>query len=251
VTLSGQIRAQTGTVLRSHRMGWEQPVSLAELMEEATGYRTMVEHDVTALTLAEQMFGLGQGKRSFAVVTAGRGIGAGMVIDYRLWRGMTGTAGELGHIPMAESMGRRCACGNRNCLETVAGSEGIMRTMREAGRSRPDDLREAAQLARDGDEAASRAFAGAGEVLGKGLATLVNLLNLELVVVRADRALRASGVYELAARRTFQEHGFYEAADLCRLEILDRDHQLGARSAGSMVLGLLSDRLTGLDEGNS
>jgi predicted NBD/HSP70 family sugar kinase len=250
VELSGQVDERNGVVRQSHRMGWHAPVPLAELLERATGLPTMVEHDVKALALAEQMFGRGQGRRSFAVVTAGLGVGAGLVINHNLWRGKSGTAGELGHM-VVEPGRRRCSCGSWGCLETVAGSGGILQAVREHGRPDVPDIDAASRLAQQGDEVARRAFQEAGEILGRGLSWLVNLLDLELVVVRAEDALRDSNVYEAAARRSFEQYGFYEAARECELEILRYDHPLGARSAGSMVLQVLPDRLPELgdDEG--
>jgi predicted NBD/HSP70 family sugar kinase len=247
VELSGQVDGRKGVVRRSHRMGWYEPVPLAELLERATGLRTMVEHDTKALALAEQMFGRGQGRRSFAVVTAGLGVGAGLVINHDLWRGQSGIAGELGHM-VVEPGGRPCSCGNRGCLETVAGDGGILQTIRQAGRPDIPDIGAASRLARQGDEVARRAFEEAGEVLGRGLSWLVNLLDLELVIVRAENALRDPGVYEAAARRSFEEHGFYKADRKSKLEILEYDHPLGARSVGSMVLRLLPDRLAELGD---
>jgi predicted NBD/HSP70 family sugar kinase len=250
VTLSGQVNEDNATVQWSHRMGWDGSVPLAQLLEQATGYPTMVEHDVKALALAEQMFGLGQGRRSFAVVTAGLGVGAALVIDHQLWRGLSGTAGELGHL-VVEPGGKSCLCGKRGCLETVAGSAGILGLMEAGGRPGIHDIEATAQLARKGDELARRAFEHAGEALGRGLSWLVNLFNLELVVVRAEEPMRASGVYEAAARRTFQEHAFYQAAEECELVILSHDHWLGARSAASMVFRLLADRLPELGDAES
>ena len=245
IELSGQVDGRNGVVRRSHRMGWHQPVPLAGLLQRATGLTTMVEHDVKALALAEQMFGLGQGRRSFAVVTAGYGVGAGLVIDHNLWRGRSGTAGELGHM-VVEPDGRLCLCGNRGCLETVAGSGGILPAIREEGRPDVPDIDAASRLAQQGDEVARRAFEEAGEILGRGLSWLVNLLDLDLVLVHAQDALLASGVYEPAARRSFEEHGFYHAARECELSFRKRDDALGARSAGSMVFRLLPERLAEL-----
>ena len=241
VELSGQVDRDRGVVRRSHRMRWDGPVPLAERLEERTGHPTMVEHDVKALALAEQMWGLGQGRRSFAVVTAGIGVGAGLVIDHRLWRGQSGTAGELGHM-VVDPLGLECECGNRGCLETVAGSAGILRTMQAS------DIDAASKLAQQGDEVAVRAFGHAGEVLGHGLSWLVNLLNLELVIVRADEHLLASGVYEQAARRAFLEHSFYTSGEECELVIQPRDDWLGARSAASMVFRWLPDRVAELGD---
>jgi predicted NBD/HSP70 family sugar kinase len=241
VEVIGQVDRDSGVVRRSHRMGWDRPVPLAERLEEQTGHRTMVEHDVKALALAEQIWGLGQGRRSFAVVTAGIGVGAGLVIDHRLWRGQSGTAGELGHM-VVEPHGQECECGNRGCLETVAGIAGILRMMQAS------DIDAASKLAQQGDQVALRAFGNAGKVLGHGLSWLVNLLNLELVIVRADEQLLASGVYEQAARQAFQEQGFYHAAEESELAIQPRDDWLGARSAASMVFRWLPDRVAELGD---
>jgi predicted NBD/HSP70 family sugar kinase len=242
VEISGQVDRDAGMVLRSHRMGWQRPVPLAQLLEEATGYRTMVDHDVKILVQAEQLFGLGEGHRSFAVVTAGLGIGAGLVVDYEVRRGMSDTAGELGHMVL-DPDGKPCTCGNRGCLETVAGTEAILRWLHGAGRTEVHDIERAAELARDGDEAARQAFRHAGRALGFGLSWLVNWMNPGLVVVRADPALRASMVYQEAALEAYRAHAFYGSIDACEVVFMDHEHELGARSAGSMVLSLLGDRL--------
>jgi predicted NBD/HSP70 family sugar kinase len=218
-------------------------VPLAELLEQATGHRTLVEHDTKSLVLAEQMFGRGRGRRSFAVVRAGVGVGAGLVINHNLWRGAAGMAGELGHA-VVDPGGRECVCGHRGCLETMAGSEGILQTIRERGR-RDDvpDIDGASLLAQQGDEVVRRAFDEAGAYLGLGLSWLVNLLDLEFVVVHADQALLDSGVYVPAARRSFDEHSFPEEDERPPLEFAPRNDSLGARSAGSMVFGLLPDQI--------
>jgi predicted NBD/HSP70 family sugar kinase len=239
VTLSGLVGRDNREVRRSDRLGWGGRVRLAEMLEATTGYRTLVEHDAKVLALEEQQFGLGQGRWSFAVVTADVGVGSALVVDYRLWRGAWDEAGELGHLLFPPAH-RRCVCGKTGCLETLAGSEGILQTLREAGLQGVDDIEVAADLARGGHEVARTGFEEAGKALGIGLSWLVNLMNLELVVVRAGPELRVTDDYEREARRSFHQHGFHDAADRCELVFLDRDQQLGARSAGSMALQLLN-----------
>jgi glucokinase len=242
VELSGQVDAGTGVVHRSHRMRWHEPVPLAELLESATGHRTMVDHDTKVLVLAEQMFGDGQGRRSFAVVTAGLGVGSGLVINHNLWRGASGTAGELGHL-VVDPHGRPCLCGRQGCLETVAGGDGILHIIRQQGRPYGvPDIDGASRLAQQGDEAARRAFEDAGAVFGLGVSWLTNLLDLELVIVHADPALLDSDAYVPAARRSFAKHSFQDPDEQPELRFRRRDDFLGARSAGSMVFRLLPDR---------
>jgi predicted NBD/HSP70 family sugar kinase len=238
VTLSGFVGPDNREVRRSDRLGWSGPVPLAELLESATGYRTMVEHDAKVLVLEEQNFGLGQGRRSFAVVTADVGVGAALVVDYRLWRGGSDAAGELGHMALPFGR-RRCVCGKTGCLETFAGSDGILQSIREVGVQGVDDIESAADRAQGGDKVIRMAFGRAGKFLGIGLSWLVNLMNLELVVVRTGPELRATDDYERQARRFFHKYGFHDVSDRCELVFLDRDQQLGARSAGSMALQLL------------
>jgi predicted NBD/HSP70 family sugar kinase len=243
IELSGQVDAAGGVVRRSHRMGWRDPVPLADLLEVATGHRTLVEHDTKSLVLAEQMFGRGRGRRSFAVVTAGYGIGTGLVINHNLWRGATGTAGELGHV-VVDPGGRPCNCGHRGCLETIAGSDAILHLLRKGGG--PDDLASiegASRLAQQGDEAAQNAFEAAGASLGLGLSWLVNMVDLELVIVHADPALLESGAYVPAAQRSYEQHSFHADDERPELLIEKRNDRLAARSAGSMVFRLLPDRL--------
>jgi predicted NBD/HSP70 family sugar kinase len=242
IEISGQVDANAGIVLRSHRMGWQRPVPLAQLLEEATGYPTMVDHDVKILVQAEQLFGLGKRHRSFAVVTAGLGIGAGLVVDYEVRRGMSDTAGELGHMVL-DPDGEPCSCGNHGCLETVAGTEAILRRLHAAGRTEVHDIERAAELARNGDKAAREAFRHAGRALGYGLSWLVNCMNPGLVVVRADPALRDSMVYEEAALAAYRAHAFYGSVGACEVVFRHHEHELGARSAGSMALSRLGDRL--------
>lgn len=248
VTLSGLVGPDNRDVRRSDRLGWKEQVPLAELLELATGYPTMVEHDAKVLVLDEQHFGLGQGRRSFAVVTADVGVGSALVVDYRLWRGSWDEAGELGHMALP-LVRRRCVCGKTGCMETVAGSDGILQSIREAGLRDVGDIEAAADLARRGNKVARMAFGRAGKVLGFGLSWLVNLMNLELVVVRAGPELRTTDEYERQARRFFHKGGFHDAADKCELVFQDRDQQLGARSAGSMALQLLNPTARELGDG--
>ena len=248
VTLSGLVGPDNREVRRSDRLGWRKQVPLAEMLEEATGHRTMVEHDAKVLALDEQHFGFGQGRRSFAVVTADVGVGSAFVVNYRLWRGSWDEAGELGHMVLPLTR-RTCVCGNIGCLETVAGSDGILQSIRAAGLGDVDDIEAAADLARGGNSVARMAFGRAGEVLGIGLSWLVNLMNFELVVVRTGPELRATDDYETQARRSFHEHGFHDAAGRCELVFRNRDQQLGARSAGSMALQLLNPTAGELSDG--
>jgi predicted NBD/HSP70 family sugar kinase len=167
---------------------------------------------------------------TFAVVTVGVGIGCGLILDNQLVRGKTGIAGELGHLVLNPD-GSVCACGKRGCLETVAGTDGIVRALRHAGRPEVVDIDTAARLAGD-DPAARAAVERAGRALGQGLSWLVNLLNPELLILRCQPAVVEADGYVREARRVLEAGAFSSAASDCRMVVLERSIELGARSAG-------------------
>jgi predicted NBD/HSP70 family sugar kinase len=241
VSIGGHVDIATGEVRFSPYLGWSQRVPLAQRLRQATGLSlVVVENDVKALAGAQQWFGRGNAYRRFAVVKVGRGIGCGLVINNELERGKSGLAGELGHIPL-EPHGELCICGNRGCLQTVAGGDAIVQELRRAGRSDVQDVLAAAALLRSGDPIARQVFQRAGEALGRGLATVLNLLNLEAIFLCGNLAVITSGVYLDAARQSLASHAFSTAADDCELWIEERTDELEARGAASMVFDHLVD----------
>jgi len=150
------------------------------------GMPVVVDNDANLGALAETVWGAGRGCSDLVYVKAATGIGAGLVLGGRLYRGATGAAGELGHLPVDEA-GAICRCGNRGCLETVASPvavAGLLSRSRGENVSLPDLL----ELVRNGDRGACRAVADAGEAVGAALAGAVNLLNPELVIIGGDLA---------------------------------------------------------------
>ena len=148
-------------------------------------------NDARAFTRAEWLLGAARGRRNVIAITLGTGVGGGVVADGRLVRGPRGRAGELGHMPV-ESDGVRCGCGAIGCLETVAGARALIRQAHEAVAREPASrLAAAAALtaetvvdaARQGDPAATRIMARAGEAIGRAVAALATALNAEVVVV--------------------------------------------------------------------
>jgi predicted NBD/HSP70 family sugar kinase len=241
VSIGGHVNGETGEVRYSPHFGWSQTIPLARLLREATGLdQVVLENDVNALAGAQQWFGRGGSYQRFAVVKIGSGIGCGLFINNELERGKSGLAGELGHIP-SEPEGQRCSCGNRGCLQTVAGSDAIVAALHQAGRTDVQDITAAAGLVHGGDRTAREVFQRAGEALGRGLATLLNLLNLEAIGLCGEPAILSSGVYLDSVRDTLGRRAFSTAADDCDLWIEERTDELEARGAASVVFDHLVD----------
>ena len=190
----GQIDCQRGIVrLAPNIPGWVD-VPIAEIMEKEFGIPTRVDNDVRCAALGELNFGAGLGCENLICITVGTGIGSGIIINGKLVRGASNAAGEIGHIKLDIQGGPLCGCGDRGCLEAFASGPSIVAMAEEyikGGKSTkyrelanpditPYVVSEAAKL---GDPVAKRIFTIMGEYIGIGLASVVNLLNPEKIII--------------------------------------------------------------------
>lgn len=182
IGLPGAVDAQDSGVVTAPTLGW-QAVPVGAVLRRALGVPVLVENDVTTLAVAERLYGSGAGHRTFLVLTIGRGIGAGLVVDGGIVRGAAGGAGEIGHVPMSAG-GPRCECGNLGCLEAVIG-EAALRDTAAARRviGTLDDITALAAAADAGDPAAQQVYREAGALLARALAGVVHVLDPEVVVL--------------------------------------------------------------------
>lgn len=237
VGVGGHVNTGTGVCVLSGIMGWKD-VDIAGPLRVATGLPVLVSNDVNTLAVAEHWFGKGRGTESFAVVTTGAGVGGGLVLGGRLYTGVSGLAGELGHLPLQPD-GPECTCGNRGCLEAVASDEGILRFLRDSGVRSCRSVQQAMRLAQDEQTAAGaaarEAFAGAGHALGRGLAALCNLLNLRKVILSGEGAI-AYALFRSKLESSWRQHSFSSAADDCDLIIDLVDDDLWSRGAACLAI---------------
>lgn len=172
----------------------EGPVDLRALMTERLGRPVFVDNDANLATYAELWRGAGQGLENFVVVTVEHGVGMGAVIGGQLYRGSKGFGSEFGHSKIQRG-GALCRCGQRGCLEAYVADYAILR---EASTFLPlqdltdphevqRGLNRLAELAREGDEEVRRIHERAGEILGLGIANLINLFDPALVILSGER----------------------------------------------------------------
>ena len=176
ITKDGRITA--GSILP----GWVG-VAAADVASAVLGMPILVDNDANLGALAEHRHD--PGVTTLAYLKASSGIGCGLVLDGRLYRGGLGTAGELGHVTLDET-GPLCRCGSRGCLEAYAGGSGLVEQLR--GRAPDLGVHDLADLAVSGDAGARRLLEDAGRALGQGSAILANLLSPEVIVVGGDLA---------------------------------------------------------------
>ena len=230
--LAGAIDRPSGYCRFSPFLNWRD-VPLRSLLEARTGLPVVIENDVGTLTIAERWFGAGAGERDFIVVTLGRGIGLGMILDGHPYRGARGQGGEFGHTTIAPD-GPLCTCGKRGCLEAIAGETAILQATRDV-LGTDLTLAEAASLARSGQLAIREVFAGAGAALGLGLANLVNLLNPTLIIVSGEGAQTLDLVSD-AMQQALDRHCFDGLLDDLRFDVDRWGDEAWAQGAASLLL---------------
>jgi predicted NBD/HSP70 family sugar kinase len=150
------------------------------------GVPVYLENDANLGALAESTFGAARTVRNVLYVMLSEGIGAGMIVDGRIYRGHTGTAGELGHV-VVNPDGQVCRCGNRGCLATVAGGAALTGALRQTYGSETT-LDDVITLVRSGDSGATRVLTDAGQAVGRVLAGMCSVLDPGLVVVGGELA---------------------------------------------------------------
>ena len=186
--------------------GWVG-VRAAEAMSERLGHTVVVDNDANLGALAEWTHGAGQGCTTLVYVKVSTGIGAGLIIDGRPFRGAAGTAGELGHT-VVDAEGPICRCGNRGCLETLVGTQALLDALQPThGEITVPRMLERAAA---GDMACRRVIEDAGSAIGSALATLCNLINPERIVVGGD--LSAAGDLLLEPARVALTRGAIASA---------------------------------------
>jgi len=180
--------------------GWAEYPVKAEI-ERRLGATVFLENDANAAALGEQWLGAAKGVADTAILTLGTGIGGAVIFGGKIWHGMTGMAGEFGHMTLNPE-GPVCKCGNRGCLEEYASATAVVRMARDVGLARGGSTaREVYELALAGNDAANGVFHRVGKALGIAVANLINALNLPLVVVGGG----VSEAWDLFAPALFDE----------------------------------------------
>jgi predicted NBD/HSP70 family sugar kinase len=187
-----------------------------------------VENDANLGALAEHLWGAGRASRSLVYLKLATGIGGGMVIEGRLFRGVSGTAGEIGHLSL-DAHGDVCRCGNRGCLELTAGGTALVEVLR---RTHPEvqSLADLVRLAVAGDAPCRRLIADAGTHLGVALGGLLNLMNPDLIIVGGELG-RAGDVLLDPLRHALSRSAVASAVDAVSVRqgtLGDRAEVLGA-----------------------
>jgi glucokinase len=219
VVVPGSVQMETGVVVNAPNIPCLPGYKLGSELECVLDRRVLLENDANAAALGEMWQGAARNHRTIICLTLGTGVGGGIILGGKLWRGADGTAGEIGHTSVEPFGGVKCKCGNVGCLEVYASATAIVRMTSETIAQHPESHLHNLQTvelsadkvyraAVEGDELAIHVFRNVGLYLGVAMANLVNIFNPEMIVVGGGVAaaweLFAQHAREEVARRAFR-----------------------------------------------
>jgi N-acetylglucosamine repressor len=251
----GLVDTSTGTVRWAVNLDWRD-LGLGERLRQRWGLPVYVANDSHAAALGEHTFGGHAESESMVVVKVGRGIGAGIVIEGRLYSGESLSAGEIGHSAIADNQ-RTCRCGSTGCLETLASSRAVVQRARELAPHAPEsmlhqvrqpdgiDLQEVQRAFDAGDELAREVVLEGGRHLGRTLGTLIGTLGIRHILLVGEMTSFGEP-WLVTVRREAHRSALGMIADETRIEIGRLESDLVVLGAAALLmtheLGLVSAR---------
>jgi glucokinase len=222
-------------------------ISITEELARETGLPVALDNDANAAAYAELQVGAARGRQDVFFVTLGTGIGSGLIINGRIFRGAAGFAGEFGHMTI-DPEGIECGCGNIGCLETIASGPNIVRRTRERlyrdrtsslsrlaiPRDREFTAEDIARAAREGDEMAQVMMERTGMFLGIALAAVINLLNVEMVVMGGG-VMEAGDLILKPTIKETRRRAFPPSFNSCEIVIAELGPQAGVIGAALLA----------------
>ncbi len=246
VGASGLVDPQTGVNVLAPNLDWHN-VPLRDWLVDRLRLPVFVDNNVRAMALSEALFGAGQDVHVMAYVYVGVGVGAGFVVDGQLYRGGAG-AGEIGHVVVLADGGAPCRCGNTGCLETLVSEPVVLAAAQDIAARDPqglmaqhfDQLQEPAieavfDAARAGDPAVQAMLDRHARYMGIGLATLVNTLSPELIILGGMFA-KGEDVLFPVVQQTLRETAFANLGENITLRKPTFGVQAGVVGAAALAL---------------
>lgn len=243
----GPLNPETGVVYTTPNLpGWKE-VHVADELHKRLGIPVFVDNDANSAAYGEYWLGAGREFKDVICLTLGTGIGGGIILNNELLHGVDGSAAEIGHMTI-EMNGRKCGCGNHGCLEAYASATGIVNRTRDAIQSGektvltqmvPDlsklTSKDVSTAMEQGDDLARRIIVETGEILGVGIATLVNLLNPQVVVLCGGVSAVGEPLFE-PIRRTVKKRAFEVPAARARIVPSELGDDAGVIGAAGVAL---------------
>ncbi|GKW47030.1 ROK family transcriptional regulator [Planococcus sp. NCCP-2050] len=214
IAMHGVVDVEKGMSLYAPNLGLSD-IPIKEELEKAFGLEVKVENDARAMALGEFWFGNHGDVKSMLAVNIGRGVGAGLIIDGKLYHGSSDIAGEIGHMTI-DLHGEICECGNRGCLQTFVTGPAIARKVK--AQANPLTAETIYELAVGGNEDYASILAESGRAMGIGLTNLIHIINPEKIVLGGGVS-KAEKFLLPAIRETIEKSALTASASRTRVEV--------------------------------
>ena len=246
IMVPGAVDCEKAVVLQAPNLPSLVNFELKAELEQRLGWPVFLENDANAAAVGEMWMGAARCCRDVISVTLGTGVGGGVILDGKLWRGSHGSAGEIGHTTVDPFSGLKCKCGNTGCLELFASATAIVRMTQENLAMFPESPLKSEELTaakvyeagRNDDELALAVFRRFGMYLGIGLANLINLIDPQIIVISGG-AVNGWDLFAPEMYRQVEERAFRTTAQqvkIARAECGDNAGLLGAARLARMGL---------------
>lgn len=246
--IAGLVDAREGVVLYCPSLpGWEG-AQLGGLLRDALGVEAVVDDGVRCMALAEKRYGAARDLDTFLLIYIGTGVGSGIVLDNRIYRGRHGVSGEFGHITVKEN-GPLCKCGNRGCLEALVSTNAILARVREliaagvyttlGSVSDPAaslTLATVGQAAIEGDKLANIVVAEIEESIGIGVADLINVFDPGTVILAGEVVEELHGLILEGIERIVRRRAMHAIAQKTAIVKSAFESDSGALGAATLVI---------------
>lgn len=253
VVIRGPVRVKEGISVFAPNIGWKN-VPLKYILEEKNRLPVFVENDANILAYGEYYYGAARDADSVVLLKVAHGIGGGIMFNGALYRGITGSAGEVGHT-VIDVAGPLCSCGNTGCMEAMASETALVNLVAEAIHSgqasvvadwvkgnlaaiTPEDIYQAADT---GDAVAVDMLGRVAGYLGIGIANLVNVFNPELVVIGGGLA-KAQKFIEKTVWETVDQRSFESCSSVLEIRYSTQTSAMTMKGAADMIFAELAGK---------
>ncbi len=248
IAVPGSIQVDTGVIVNAPNLPAVVNFKLSEALTTKLQRSVLIENDANAAAIGEMWQGAARGCRTIVCLTLGTGVGSGIILNGELWRGIDGTAGEIGHTSVEPFGGVQCKCGNFGCLEVYASATAIVRMTREGLSHHPQSVlnampevdlsaKEVSRAANEGDAFALEIFRKMGTYLGVAIANVVNTLNPEMIVIGGGVAA-AFDLFADIAHSEMMKRAFPVPARRCRIVKAECGDDAGLLGAACLAFGV-------------
>ena len=231
IGVPGLVDSSSGEVKISPNLGWKN-LNLSGPIEKSLRIPVTVENNVRVMALGERWFGKGKKSDNFILVYVSLGVGSGIVISGKIYKGINNSAGEIGHTVVSED-GELCNCGKKGCLETFASARAIVKNFKGTSLDEDSDIDEIKSAIEKGDKRAIEIVNRAGHYLGVGISNLVNILDPEMIIL-AGRVIRLGKTLLFPMRESLESRLF--STNKIRIEISELGKEIGLYGASALAL---------------